>query len=106
MQDIAAEMEDRFGSAPPPARILVRVMAIKARVRKLRALGIEASRERVVIHLRDDSPLDAPKVLELCAGKKSPYRLTPDMRLSRRFDDGDGVTNAERLLAEIEPLVV
>jgi transcription-repair coupling factor (superfamily II helicase) len=106
VQDIAAEMEDRFGSAPPPARILVRVMAIKARVRKLRALGIEASRERVVIHLRDDSPLDAPKVLELCAGKKSPYRLTPDMRLSRRFDDGDGVTNAERLLAEIEPLVV
>jgi len=106
VQDIAAEMEDRFGPAPVPARILVRVMAIKARVRKLRALGIEASRERVVIHLRDDSPLDAPKVLELCAGRKSPYRLTPDMRLSRRFDDGDGVTNAERLLAEIEPLVV
>ncbi len=106
VQDLAAEMEDRFGSAPSPARVLVRVMAIKARVRKLRALGIEASRERVVLHLRDDSPLDAAKVMELCSGRKSPYKLTPDMRLSRRFDDGDGVTNAERLLAEIETLVV
>jgi transcription-repair coupling factor (superfamily II helicase) len=106
VQDLAAEMEDRFGPAPPPARILVRVMAIKTRLRKLRALGIEASRERVVLHLRDDSPLDAAKVMELCTGKNSPYRLTPDMRLTRRFDDGDGVTNAERLLAEIEPLVV
>jgi hypothetical protein len=28
------------------------------------------------------------------------------MRLSRRFEDGDGVTNAERLLAEIENLVI
>ncbi|MFO0649710.1 MAG: transcription-repair coupling factor [Polyangiales bacterium] len=106
VQDLAAEMEDRFGSAPAPARVLVRVMAIKARVRKLRALGIEASRERVVLHLRDDSPLDAAKVMELCAGRRSAYKLTPDMRLSRRFDDGDGVTNAERLLAEIENLVI
>jgi transcription-repair coupling factor (superfamily II helicase) len=106
VQDLAVEMEDRFGAAPTPARILVRVMAIKSRVRKLRALGIEASRERVVLHLREDSPLDAAKVMELCAGRRSAYKLTPDMRLSRRFDDGDGVTNAERLLAEIEPLVV
>jgi transcription-repair coupling factor (superfamily II helicase) len=60
VQDLAAEMEDRFGPAPAPARILVRVMALKARLRKLRALGIEASRERVVVHLRDDcAPLDA-----------------------------------------------
>ncbi len=105
VQDLASEMEDRFGPAPPPARILVRVMSVKTRLRRIRALGIEASRERVVIHLREDSPLDAPRVMELCAGRKSPYRLTPDMRLSRRFDDGDGVTNAERMLKELEPLV-
>lgn len=102
--DIAAEMEDRFGPAPAPARLLVRVMAIKTALRRLRALGIEASRERVVIHLREDSPLDAAKVMELCAGKKSVYKLTPDLRLSRRFGDGDGVTNAEKMLAELARL--
>lgn len=49
------------------------------------ALGVEASRERVVLQLRDDSPLDDARVTVLCAGKKSPYRLTPDMLLSRPF---------------------
>jgi transcription-repair coupling factor (superfamily II helicase) len=103
--DIAAEMEDRFGPAPSPARMLIRIMAIKTRLRSLRALGIEASRERVVLHLREDSPLDASKVMELCAGRKSAYRLTPDLRLSRRFGEGDGITNAEKMLAEIAALV-
>ncbi len=102
--DIANEMEDRFGSAPSPARLLVRVMSIKTRLRKLRALGIESSRERVVLHLREDSPIDAAKVMELCAAKKSPYRLTPDLRLTRRFGEGDGVANAEKLLGDLEML--
>jgi transcription-repair coupling factor (superfamily II helicase) len=103
--DIATEMEDRFGAAPSPARILVRVMAIKTRLRKLRALGIEASRERVVLHLREDSPIDAAKMMELCAAKKSPYKLTPDLRLTRRFGEGDGVANAEKMLGDLEPLM-
>jgi transcription-repair coupling factor (superfamily II helicase) len=103
--DIATEMEDRFGSPPSPARILVRVMSIKTRLRTLRALGIEASRERVTLHLREDSPIDAAKIMELCAAKKSPYKLTPDLRLTRRFGEGDGISNAEKLLADLEPLM-
>ena len=75
------------------------------RGRQLRALGIEASRERVVLHLRDDSPLDAAKVMELCSGRKSPYKLTPDMRLTRRFEGADpaatGIARAETLLSEL-----
>jgi transcription-repair coupling factor (superfamily II helicase) len=104
--DLAAEMEDRFGPAPSPARLLVRVMAIKTRLRKLRALGIEASRERVVLHLQKDSPVDGDGIIALCAGKKSPYRLTPDLRLTRRYGENDGIANAEKLLAELAPLVL
>lgn len=37
--------------------------------------------------------------------KRSPWKLSPDMRLSRRFDDGlDGVTHAEQTLDALEPL--
>ncbi|MBI5516472.1 MAG: transcription-repair coupling factor [Deltaproteobacteria bacterium] len=106
VHDLASELEDRFGPAPAPARVLVRVMALKTRLRRLRALGVEASRERVVLHLREDSPLDGAKVLELCAGRRALYRLTPDMKLTRRFGEGDGVTNAEAVLKDLEPLVL
>ena len=105
VQDLASEMEDRFGPAPPAARLLIRVMSVKTRLRRLRALGIEATRERVVVHLREDSPLDASKVMELCTGKRSPYRLSPDMKLSRRYEPGEGIVHAEAMLAELEPLV-
>ena len=45
------------------------------------------------------------QALELCAPKRSPWKLSPDMRLSRRFDDGlDGVTHAEQTLDALEPL--
>ena len=101
VMDLAREMEDRFGPAPAPARVLVRVMSLKARLRPLRAVGIEANRERVVFHLREDSPVDGAKVAELCQGRGARWKLTPDLRLSRRFGEGDGASNAARALLEL-----
>ncbi|HWL84437.1 MAG TPA: transcription-repair coupling factor, partial [Polyangiaceae bacterium] len=97
--EIAEEMEDRFGPPPDDARRLVQLMAIKTELRRLRALGCEANANSVTLHLREDTPLDPKKILELVRAPRSPYRLTPDMRLSRRFDgQGNGLTNAETLL--------
>ena len=99
--EIAVEMEDRFGAPPPEARCLVRLMTLKCELRKLRVLGCEASAKSVVLHLRDDTPLDPRKVLELVKQPRSPYKLTPD-RLSRRFDGGvDGLGNCETMLVEL-----
>jgi transcription-repair coupling factor (superfamily II helicase) len=104
--ELAQEMEDRFGVAPAPARVLVRVMELKARLRPLRAMGIEANRERVVFHLREDSPVDGSKVAELCQRRGALWKLTPDLRLSRRFGEGTGMSNAERALKELEDVAV
>jgi transcription-repair coupling factor (superfamily II helicase) len=106
VMELAQEMEDRFGPAPAPARVLVRVMSLKARLRPLRAMGIEANRERVVFHLREDSPVDGSKVAELCQRKGALWRLSPDLRLSRRFGDGSGTANAERALKELEDVAL
>jgi transcription-repair coupling factor (superfamily II helicase) len=97
VDDVATEMADRFGQAPTPARDLVHMMRLKVELRKLRALGCEASARAVTLHLREDTPLDVPKLLGLVQQKRSPYKLTPDMRLSRRFEvdaDGRGVVHA------------
>jgi transcription-repair coupling factor (superfamily II helicase) len=108
VSELGAEMEDRFGPPPEPARRLVKLMALKTELRRLKALGCEANGRVVTLHLREDTPLDPKEVMDLVRKPRSPYRLTPDMRLSRRFDEGpgraptgDGLSNAETMLAEL-----
>ena len=99
--ELAVEMEDRFGPPPPEARCLVRLMTIKCELRKMRVLGCEATAKSVTLHLRDDTPLDPRKILELVKLPRSLYKLTPD-RLTRRFENGtDGLTNCETMLVEL-----
>ncbi len=103
--ELAAEMEDRFGAPPPEAKNLVELMRIKTELRRLRALGLEASARSVTLHLREDTPLEPAKVMGLVQKKGSPYKLTPDMRLTRRFAEAQPppspLANAEALLADL-----
>jgi transcription-repair coupling factor (superfamily II helicase) len=105
VEDAASEMEDRFGQAPPAARRLVDLMRLKVELRRLRALGCEATRASATLHLREDTPLDPEKVGRLVIGKKTPYRVTPDMRLTRRARDDesfrDGIDLVDRMLTEL-----
>ena len=99
--EIAVEMEDRFGAPPPETRSLVRLMTMKCELRKMRVLGCEATAKSVTMHLRDDTPLDPKKVLDLVKLPRSLYKLTPD-RLTRRFENGtDGLSNCETMLVEL-----
>ena len=100
--EIAVEMEDRFGPPPEEALRLVQLMTLKTELRRLRVLGCEANSRVVTLHLREDTPLDPKKITELVRAPKSRYRLTPDMRLSCRFDgEGNGLTHCEWLLQEL-----
>jgi transcription-repair coupling factor (superfamily II helicase) len=106
--EIAAEMEDRFGAPPDAARRLVKLMALKTELRRLRALGCEANARVVTLHLREDTPLDPAKITALIRKSHGVWKLTPDMRLARRFDGpgaaaaaADGLANAEATLAEL-----
>src|SRR5262249_19070612 len=109
VDELAAEMEDRFGSPPQEARRLIELMRLKVELRRLFVLGCEATQRSVPLHLRDDTPLDPQKVGELLARKKSPYRLSPDGRLTRRALEGepieDGLALASKMLDELAEAV-
>ncbi|HHH30491.1 MAG TPA: transcription-repair coupling factor, partial [Polyangiaceae bacterium] len=105
--DLAGEMEDRFGIPPRPAAQLVRAMRLRPALRELRVLGCEASPGRVAFHLREDTPLDPARVMKLVARRRSPWKLTPDMKLVLRFDPerpGDSLDRVEEMLSEVQPL--
>ncbi|MBW2528699.1 MAG: transcription-repair coupling factor [Deltaproteobacteria bacterium] len=105
VDDLAREMEDRFGPPPIEARRLVQLMGLKTELRRLRALACEASPGRVTLHLRDDTPLPAAGLAELVQRHAGTYRLTPDMRLSRYARAGEqfpsGLEAADRMLGEL-----
>ena len=102
---LASEMEDRFGPPPVEAKQLVELMRLKVELRKLRVLGCEATGKAVTLHLADDTPLDPLKVGALVATKKSPYRLSPDGRLTRRALETEALSNglilADTMLNEL-----
>jgi transcription-repair coupling factor (superfamily II helicase) len=101
VQELAQELEDRFGPPPPPAMALVRAMSLRPRLRAYKVLGCEANAERVTLHLREDTPLDPAKVMRLVAQPQSPWKLTPDMKLTRRFssqESGDAIEHASDVL--------
>ena len=107
VDELANEMEERFGPPPPPARNFVRVMSIKPSVRELRALGCEADGRRVTLHLREDTPIDPAKLMPLVSTPGLGWSLSPDMKLTRRYRDdetGDAVDRVRSLLVELEPM--
>ncbi len=105
VHDMAGEMEDRFGPPPPEARRFVHLMRLKTELRRLKALGCEANAKSVTLHLREDTPLDPTKLMKLMAGKQSPYKLSPDMRLTRRTKEAEAFTSgleaADKVLSEL-----
>ena len=107
VEDLATEMEERFGPPPPPARAFVRLMSVKPLLREIRALGCEADRRRVTLHLRKDTPLDPAKLMPLVATPGAGWSLSPDMKLTRRYRDeesGDAVDRLRSLIVELEPM--
>jgi transcription-repair coupling factor (superfamily II helicase) len=108
VESIAEEMEDRFGPPPDAARTFVRAMALKPELRRMSVLGCEASRARVTLHLSDDSPLDVARLVVLVTKEKARLKLTPDRKLTARFEEqgeGDAIDRVNALLNELQPLM-
>jgi transcription-repair coupling factor (superfamily II helicase) len=105
VDDLAVEMEDRFGAPPHEARRLVHLMRLKTELRRLRVLACEASAKGVTLHLRTDTPLDPAKIMKLVQPKASNYKLTPDMRLTRKTRETEAYTSGleatDKLLSEL-----
>jgi transcription-repair coupling factor (superfamily II helicase) len=102
---VLEEIADRYGELPDEVKLLGDVMVVKAYGRRLGALTIDLSRDRLVLALDSEvTPLKPDKVLGLINRKGSPYRLTPDMRLLRNFAEAekqDLPSAAKRCLLEL-----
>ncbi len=106
VEDLAVELEDRFGPPPESARRLVHLMRLKTELRRLRVLGCEANARVVTLHLAEDHRLDPAEIVAMAQKKGSPYKVSPDMRLTRRATEHDewknGLEALETVVAELQ----
>lgn len=105
VEAIMSEIVDRFGPPPGAVRRLASLMLLKVELRQLRALGCEATAERVSLHLNHDTPLSAAGIGALVSLAGSGYSLSPTGRLTRRAGPEDhfksGLEHASHTLAEL-----
>jgi transcription-repair coupling factor (superfamily II helicase) len=81
LQDLRAELVDRFGEAPDEVDHLSELMSLKVEMRELRLRALEAGPGRVVVTLGAEAALDPAKLAQLVQRSAGVYRLTPDMKL-------------------------
>lgn len=106
--EVFAELEDRYGSAPEPVQTLREVIMIKVGLKALRAERLEATSAYVAVDLRDDTPLEPARVMELIQQSGGAYSFKPPMRVVARLTGGESkelVAGCARVLRELRELL-
>jgi transcription-repair coupling factor (superfamily II helicase) len=86
--DLRAELVDRYGEAPDEVDNLSELTLLKIDMRDLRLRALESGAGRLVVTLGADALLDGHKMATLVQRSKSLYRLTPDMKLIAKVQEG------------------
>jgi transcription-repair coupling factor (superfamily II helicase) len=81
LDDLQAEMIDRFGPLPPPARSLYRVAALKIRARELGIRKLDAGPMGGYLLFDDTNTVDPQAVIRLMQRSPRTYRLDGPLKL-------------------------
>jgi transcription-repair coupling factor (superfamily II helicase) len=101
---ILDEMRDRYGEVREEVRALGELMALRGLAAALGASVLDLTETRLSLTLGEATPLQPEQVVRLVSGKRSRYRLTPEMRLIRALDEDEQaqpLRAAKQLLREL-----
>ncbi|HEX7624656.1 MAG TPA: transcription-repair coupling factor, partial [Anaeromyxobacteraceae bacterium] len=88
LDDIRAEIVDRYGEPPDELDALQALMQVKVRLRALRIRGLEAGPGRLVFTLGAGAAIDPFRLAKRVTASAGALRLTPDMKLVAYFGAG------------------
>src|SRR5438477_12194029 len=84
IEEIAAELVDRYGPIPPLVDTLLRVMALRRWLKDLRVLRARRRGESIVLEFDPSTPLRTETLLDLIRGSKGRLRMTGGSALEIR----------------------
>jgi transcription-repair coupling factor (superfamily II helicase) len=88
IDEVRAEIVDRFGDTPHEVDALCELMRVKARLRDLRIRGLEVGPGRLVFTLGDRAALDPFQLAKKVTASAGALKLTPDMKLVVHLGEG------------------
>jgi len=100
IDDIRAELIDRFGALPMAAVYLLEVMRLRVILKRLLVKEIELAGSDLVLSFHERTPVSPDAITALLRKEKGKYRFTPEFRLYARITDSsfDGVLREARNL--------
>jgi len=103
VEQIGAELIDRFGPLPEEANDYLSAMVAKTYCRQMKIPGLEVTSRGLVLHLSQSSTVDPDRVVDILREKQGKAVLTGDMKLQYRFDEDEeiGAPAAIRFLRRI-----
>ena len=103
IDDIRAELIDRFGALPMAAVYLLEIMRLRVLLKGLLVKEIELAGSDLVLSFHERTPVSPDAITALLRKEKGKYRFTPEFRLYARIADSsfDGVLREARNLLKL-----
>ncbi len=103
LDELRAELIDRFGDAPREVDNLCELMLLKMDLRELSLRALDAGPGRLVVTLGQDAQLDGHKLAALVQKSRGRLRLTPELKLIEKIDEH---LKGEALIAPAKELLI
>ena len=105
LNDVRAELEDRYGEPPAPVRNLLEYAALKLLAMRVGATAIERKRDLVTIKFRQNAEIDPGKLAKFVSSQRG-AQFTPDGTLkyvSKAVSPAEVLAQLRGLLEELSP---
>ncbi len=102
LEQMAAELEDRFGPIPPLVDTLLRLMELRRWLKDLRVVSAKRRGDGIVLEFDAATPVTVERLLELVRGTKGRLKLTSGSALvvQPQASDSDGIIAELRSLLQ------
>src|SRR5580765_3992538 len=105
LNDVRAELEDRYGEPPAPVQNLLEYATLKLLAMRVGATAIERKRDLVTIKFRENAEIDPGRLAKFVSSQRG-AQFTPDGTLkyvSKAVSPGEVLTQLRGLLEELSP---
>ncbi|MBI3757202.1 MAG: transcription-repair coupling factor [Deltaproteobacteria bacterium] len=100
LEDLAYEMEDRFGPLPELVLMFIEVMDLRRVLREYLVAGVYRRADKVTLHFHPDAAIKGERLVAFVQKNKGRSQLSPDLRLTFSLKPDEDVMGAVKTLLQ------